>query len=107
MAAGASSGVDVVTAGSAACADSETGRFENSATGTRSAGERELASTEPLDLPQLQGAYHEAYRTDDALIMTFWVRFAPDFHSADWSGLVRHDELERLAVRGREENCGN
>jgi hypothetical protein len=39
--------------------------------------------------------------------MTFWVRFAPDFHSADWSGLVRHDELERLAVRGREENCGN
>ena len=69
MAAGASSGVDVVTAGSAACADSETGRFENSA--------------------------------------TFWVRFAPDFHSADWSGLVRHDELERLAVRGREENCGN
>ena len=60
--AGASSGVAVVTTGSACFTNSETGWveewatgwLENSATGTCSAGPVGV-----LDFPQLQGAYHD------------------------------------------------
>jgi hypothetical protein len=57
-----------------------------------------------LDLPQLHGAYHDPFRTDDAVKTMFLCPVAPVLHLADCSGLARHDGADKPAVRGRDEN---
>jgi len=57
-----------------------------------------------LDFPQLHGAYHDPWRTDDAVRTVCELPVAPVLHRADCSGLVREEGPERLAVRGSEEN---
>lgn len=99
MPAGASSGVDEVTTGSG-------GDLENSAMGTWSPGVVTVPSDGGVDFPQLQGAYQDPLRMEDAVKTTLGALVAPVLHPADCNGLFRHDGAERPAVRGSEENCG-
>jgi hypothetical protein len=79
MPAGASSGVAVVTAGSARLEMGAFAPLTNSAMGICSVPE----PLGMLDLPQLQGAYHDPFRTDDAVKKTFVCPVAPVLHLAD------------------------
>lgn len=65
-------------------------------------GSTALAPEVP-DLPQLQGAYQDPYRTDEAVKPTCGLLAVPALHRADCSGLLTGGE-GRLAVRGSEEN---
>jgi hypothetical protein len=55
-------------------------------------------------LPQLQGAYHDPKRTDEAFRATCELEATPALHPDDCRALVRLGRVVSPAVRGKEEN---
>lgn len=95
MPAGESSGVSVVKTGSGAAGD----------VAARSEGVAGLASDGVLERLQVQGAYHEPWRTVDAMRRTLGEAVAPVRQFADWSGFGRRDDADPTTLRAAEENC--